>query len=96
MMVWITAARLLRPCTTIVSQVEPGGDGVLGVTREIAVTGGNTNVLGDFLDPPQFEFGSSKPHACLLTFDPAADEVLVRFVDPESGQDVYSEALSQK
>jgi hypothetical protein len=32
----------------------------------------------------------------VLTFDPAADEVLVRFIDPDSGQDVYSEALSQK
>jgi alkaline phosphatase D len=82
--------------TCFVSQIEPGGAGVLGKTREVAVTGGNTNVLGDFLAAPQFDFGTSQPHACLLTFDPAADEVLVRFLDPNSGQDVYSQVLSQK
>lgn len=82
--------------TCFVSQVQPGGAGVLGKTREIAVTGGNTNVLGDFLDPPQFAFGSSRAHACLITFDPAADEVLVRFIDGESGDEAYSATLSQK
>lgn len=82
--------------TCFVSQIEPGGGGVLARTREIAVTGGNTNPLGDFLDPPQFDYGSAAARAVLLTFDPQADEVLVRFIDPESGQDVYNKVLSQK
>lgn len=79
-----------------VSQVEPGGGGVLAKTREIAVTGGNTNPLGEFLDPPQFDYGSAAARAVLLTFDPQADEVLVRFLDPSTGQDVYNKVLSQK
>lgn len=82
--------------TCFVSQVQPGATGVLGKTREIAVTGGNTNVLGDFLDPPQFAFGTSQPHACLITFDPAADEVLVRFIDADTGQESYAATLTQK
>jgi len=82
--------------TCFVSHIEPDGDGVVAKTREIAVTGGNTNVLGDFLAAPQFSFGSSRPHSCIITFDPVADEVLVRFIDPDDGQDAHSEVLSQK
>ncbi|MCY1072650.1 alkaline phosphatase D family protein [Nannocystis sp. RBIL2] len=82
--------------TCFISHVEPDGDGVVAKTREIAVTGGNTNILGDFLAAPQFSFGSSNPHGCIITFDPAADEVLVRFIDADSGQDAYSETLTQK
>lgn len=77
-----------------VGQIQPGSDGVLGQMREVAVTGGNTNPLGDFLPKGQFPFGSSQPHALLMTFDPAADEVLVRFVDPDTGQDAYAVTLS--
>lgn len=82
--------------TCFISHIEPDGDGVVAKTREIAVTGGNTNILGDFLAGSQFSFGSASPHGCIITFDPAADEVLVRFIDPDSGQDAYSETLSQK
>lgn len=81
--------------TCFVSQVQPGSEGALGKTREIAVTGGNTNTLGDFLEPPQFAFGTSQAHGCVLTFDPAADEVMVRFIDAD-GQDAYSATLTQK
>lgn len=76
------------------SQIQPGADGVLGELQEIAVTGGNTNPLGDFLPGSQFPFGSSQPHGVLLTFDPVADEVLVRFIDQDSGADVYTATLS--
>ncbi|HEY8375229.1 MAG TPA: alkaline phosphatase D family protein, partial [Nannocystis sp.] len=47
--------------TCFISQVEPGAGGVLGKTREIAVTGGNSFFLGDFFPQPQFSFGSSQP-----------------------------------
>jgi alkaline phosphatase D len=77
-----------------VGKIQPGADGVLGKMQEVAVTGGNTNVLGDFLPADQYAFGSSQPHALLMTFDPDADEVLVRFID-EDGQDAYAETLTQ-
>lgn len=78
-----------------VGQIQPGADGLLGSLQEVAVTGGNTNTLGDFLPGDQFAFGSSQAHALLMTFDPAADEVLVRFIDPETGEDAYAATLSQ-
>ena len=79
-----------------VGQIQPGSDGLLGQLREVAVTGGNTNTLGDFLPGDQFSFGSSQAHALLMTFDPEADEVLVRFIDPQTGEDAYSATLSQQ
>ena len=82
--------------TCFVGQIQPGSDGVLAKMREIAVTGGNTNPLGNFLPDQQYPFHSSDPHAVVLTFDPAADEVLVRFIDPETGEDAYAETLTQK
>jgi phosphodiesterase/alkaline phosphatase D-like protein len=82
--------------TCFVGAIQPGSAGVLAKMREVAVTGGNTNVLGDFLPPQQFPFHSSKPHAVLLTFDPEADEVLVRFIDSDTGEDAYAETLTQK
>ncbi len=78
-----------------VGQIQPGADGLLGQLHEVAVTGGNTNALGDFLPNEQFAFGSSQPHALLMTFDPEADEVLVRFIDPNSGEDAFTTTLSQ-
>ncbi len=80
--------------TCFVGAIQPGSGGVLAGMREIAVTGGNTNFLGDFLPPEQFPFHSAKPHAVVLTFDPAADAVLVRFIDPDTGEDAYAETLS--
>jgi phosphodiesterase/alkaline phosphatase D-like protein len=81
--------------TCFVSYVEPNGAGVVAKTREIAVTGGNTNILGDFLAAPQFAFGSANAHGCIITFDPIADEVMVRFIDADTGQDAYNAVLTQ-
>ncbi len=78
-----------------VSYIEPNGDGVVAKTREIAMTGGNTNILGDTLGGSQYDYGVGSPRGCLMTFDPVENEVLVRFLDPDNGQDLYAEVLSQ-
>jgi hypothetical protein len=44
---------------------------------------------------PQFDYGVTIPRGCILTFDPAANTVRVRFIDPETGEDVYDQTLSQ-
>jgi phosphodiesterase/alkaline phosphatase D-like protein len=75
-----------------VSRLEPSGTNRSALVREIAVSSGNTNILGDTLAEPQFAFGSQNPHGLLVTFDPAADAVNVRFID-ESGADAYNESL---
>lgn len=79
-----------------VGRIEPGAEGLLGSMQEVAVTGGNTNVLGDFLPDDQYAFGSSRAHALFMTFDPEAEAVHVRFVDPVTGEDAYSETLTQR
>jgi alkaline phosphatase D len=91
--VWFVAGDL-HVC--FVGRIEPGADGLLGSMQEVAVTGGNTNVLGDFLPGDQYAFGSSQAHALLMTFDPEAGAVHVRFVDPSTGEDAYSETLTQR
>ncbi len=78
-----------------VSYIEPNGAGVVAKTREIAMTGGNTNILGETLGGDQYDYGAGSPRGCLMTFDPVENEVLVRFLDPDNGQDVYAEVLSQ-
>jgi len=83
--------------TCFVSRIEPAG-GLTANTYEIAVTGGRSNPLPDFLtgfDPPQFDYGVTVPRGCLLVFDPEANAVNVRFIDPETGEDLYNETLSQ-
>lgn len=77
-----------------VGRVEPGDQGVVGRTWEIACTGGNTNPLGTSLPGDQFPYRTSSPRATLLTFDPAANAVNVRFIDPETGDDAYNESLT--
>jgi len=57
------------------------------------VTSGNVNPLGDILPAPQFDYGSSDPHGCLLHFDPKTNSVNVRFIAPD-GSDDYNEDLS--
>ena len=47
------------------------------------------------LDPPQFDYGRHKARGCVITFDPMANAVNVRFIDPENGEDVYNESLTQ-
>ncbi len=81
-----------------VSRLEPEGDSTSALMREIAVTGGNVNPFNDVvapLDPPQFEYGVKAARGCILTFDPEADEVQVRFIDPETGDDDYNEVITQ-
>ncbi len=81
-----------------VSRLEPSGNQLSRRTREIAVTSGNTNPLPEFLtllDPPQFDYGVTKPRAVILTFDPQADAVNVRFMDPQTGEDLYNKTLTQ-
>ena len=81
-----------------VSRLEPEGRSISSRMREIAVTGGNINPFNDAvapLDPPQFDYGVKLPRGCLLDFDPMADEVRVRFIDPDTGVAEYDEVLTQ-
>lgn len=67
-----------------------------GRIHEIAVTGGNNNLLGDTLTigSEQFAYGSSRARTCTLVFDPGADQVTVRFIDPDSGDVDWEQVLS--
>lgn len=81
-----------------VSRLEPSGSDLASRTREIAVTGGNENPIPEFLtqlDPPQFDYGVHRARGCVLVFDPMADAVNVRFLDPQTGEDLYNESLTQ-
>jgi alkaline phosphatase D len=77
-----------------VSQLEPTPSDFASTLREIAVTGGNTNLLGSGLGGAQFAYGTSSARALLVTLDPQANAVNVRFVDPATGQDDYNESLT--
>ncbi|MBC8071033.1 MAG: alkaline phosphatase D family protein [Deltaproteobacteria bacterium] len=76
-----------------VSRLEPSGTTRSSQIREIAVSTGNTNVLGDLLGPPQYEFASSAAHGLIVTLDPEANAVNVRFIDPTTGDDAYNASL---
>lgn len=78
-----------------VSRLEPDGDALSARTREIACTTGNTNILGDLLPAGQFAYRSSQPRGVILMFDPEANAVNVRFLDPDTGEAVYDESLTQ-
>lgn len=83
--------------TCFVSRIEPSG-GLTANTYEIAVTGGNSNPLPIGLtgfDTPQFDYGVTVPRGCILVFDPTANTVHVRFIDPETGEDEYDQLLTQ-
>lgn len=83
--------------TCFVSRIEPSG-GLTSNTYEIAVTGGNSNPLPDIatgFSSAQFEFGSTDPHGCVLLFDPEANAVNVRFLDPQTGEAVFDQTISQ-
>jgi phosphodiesterase/alkaline phosphatase D-like protein len=78
-----------------VSRLEPMGANLSARTREIAMTGGNTNILGDTLAfTEQFDYGTGSPRGCIMTFDPATDSVNVRFINPD-GSDDYNQDLTQ-
>lgn len=63
--------------------------------HEIAVTGGNNNILGDTLAwDDQFLFSTSRARTATVRFDPQADEVEVVFADPADGSTDWSEKLS--
>ena len=78
-----------------VSRLEPNGDNLSARTREIACTSGNTNLLGELLAAPQYAYRTSSPRGVILMFDPAANAVNVRFIDPSTGNDDYNESLTQ-
>ncbi len=78
-----------------VSRIEPDGQNLSAVTREIACTGGNTNILGETLLGGQFAYGTSQPRGAIIMFDPEANAVNVRFIDPDTGEDDYDESLTQ-
>lgn len=83
--------------TCFVSRIEPSG-GLAANTYEIAVTGGNSNPLPIGItgfDQPQFDYGVTVPRGCILTFDPEASTVHVRFIDPDSGEADFEATLSQ-
>jgi phosphodiesterase/alkaline phosphatase D-like protein len=71
-----------------VSRLEPSGSDRASRAREIAVTGGNT-ALG--VRGRQFSYSRTAPRACLLTFDPFADEVRVEFRSPDGRIDYASQ-----
>jgi alkaline phosphatase D len=80
------------------AHIELGDGGVTASTWEIAVTSGNSNPLPPVaaaLNPPQFDYGVLVPRACLLLFDPEADAVNVRFINPLTGETEYDETLTQ-
>jgi phosphodiesterase/alkaline phosphatase D-like protein len=83
--------------TCFVARIEPSG-GLTANTWEIAVTSGNSNPLPDIatgFSDPQFDYGVTVPRGCILLFDPEANAVNVRFIDPDTGEDVYDQTLSQ-
>lgn len=83
--------------TCFVARIEASG-GLTANTWEIAVTGGNSNPLPQIatgFDAPPFEYGVTVPRGCLLTFDPEANTVRVRFIHPDTGEDEYDALLSQ-
>jgi alkaline phosphatase D len=83
---------------TFVSRLEPDGMDLASRTREIAITGGNENPLPEFLaglNQPQFDYGRHRARGCIITFDPMANAVNVRFIDPANGEDVYNKSLTQ-
>lgn len=78
-----------------VSRIESMGANLAARTREIAVTGGNTNILGSSLTlSGHFDYGVGQPRGCVLTFDPSTDSVNCRFINPDGGDD-YNEDLTQ-
>ena len=83
--------------TCFVARIEPGG-GLVSNTWEIAVTGGNSNPLPQIatgFEGPPFDYGVTVPRGCILVFDPVANTVHVRFIDPETGEAEYDQLLSQ-
>jgi phosphodiesterase/alkaline phosphatase D-like protein len=83
--------------TCFTARVEPSG-GLVANTWEIAVTGGNSNplpIIATGFGSAPFDYGVTTPRGCLLTFDPVANHVHVRFIDPTTGQDDYDALLSQ-
>ena len=80
------------------AKVEPDASGKAGQTWEVAVTGGNSNPLGEsltWLYEEQFPYSTSSARTVLLTFDPDASTVTVQFIDPDSGELDYGVTLQQ-
>lgn len=83
--------------TCFAARIEPAG-GLVANTWEIAVTSGNSNPLPQVatgFDAPPFDYGVTVPRGCILRFDPEANTVQVRFINPDTGEDEYDALLSQ-
>ncbi len=70
--------------------VGPGGN----ANNPVALLWDSSKENRDLAFPPgQFEYVSGAPAATTLLFDPAADSVTVRFLDPTSGAVLFDRAL---
>ncbi|MCB9682739.1 MAG: alkaline phosphatase D family protein [Alphaproteobacteria bacterium] len=78
-----------------VGKVQRTGQGRLDRTWEIATTSGNVNPLGDTLRAPQFPYGVGSARLTLVSCDPSARTVTVRMIDPETGEEAWSQVMSQ-
>lgn len=62
------------------------------------MTGGNSNPVPASLlgidGGGLFDWGTTAPHGVLVTFDPHEDIVNVRFINPATGQDTFSQDYS--
>ena len=66
-----------------VGQIEANPSSAGESMWEVCVTSGNENPLANELSDDQFPWHSPNPHLPLLTFDPAANRVLVEFLDAQ-------------
>ncbi len=80
--------------TNFVSHVQPDpGPGAGDRMREICITSGNSNPAALLLQGSQFSYSTGSPRTVLLTFDPADNSVLVRFLNADTGAVEHEETL---
>ena len=79
-----------------VSKINKKNEGLLDKTYEIGVTGGNINPIGDLLRDKHHLYSTGFPKGCLIDFDPIADNVRVRYLNPSNGNVDKEFNLSQK
>ena len=76
-----------------VGRADRDDDSTAGNMTEVCCTIGNTNPLGETLDPAQFDYFTSGTRMPVITFDSAADEVLIQMYDAE-GELRFEKTLS--
>ena len=80
--------------TNFVSHIQPDpGPGAGDRMREICVTSGNSNPAALLLQGSQFSYSTGSPRTVLLTFDPGANSVHVRFLNADTGAVEHEETL---